>query len=72
MRVFTSITTNYLPKARVLATTLKRTHPDWAFDLVISQPPPELDWSGEPFDRMLTVGDLPIENPTERSRSAPP
>jgi hypothetical protein len=47
----------------VLATTLKRKHPDWAFDLMISQPLPDLDWSAEPFDRVLTVEDLSIENP---------
>ena len=36
MIVFTSITLNYLPKAKILAKTLKQFHPDWQFHLVIS------------------------------------
>lgn len=37
MDVFTSITLNYLPKARILAQSLKKFHPDWTFHLVISE-----------------------------------
>lgn len=37
MDVYTSITLNYLPKARILAQTIKRFHPDWVFHLVISE-----------------------------------
>jgi len=63
MHVFTSITTNYLPKARVLATTLKRHHPDAVFHLVLSDTwPTEIDFSNEPFDRLWRVEDLPIPN----------
>src|SRR5262249_20641383 len=36
MHFFTSITTNYLPKARVLATSVKRFHPKAVFHLVCS------------------------------------
>lgn len=37
MDVFTSITLNYLPKARILAQTLKQFHPDWTFHLFICE-----------------------------------
>lgn len=37
MDVFTSITLNYLPKARILARSLKKFHPDWIFHLVICE-----------------------------------
>ncbi len=37
MDVFTSITLNYLPKARILARSLKQFHPDWIFHLVICE-----------------------------------
>ena len=36
MKIFTSITLNYLPKARILAKTLKSYHPDWSLDLLIN------------------------------------
>ena len=36
MIVFTSITLNYLPKAKILAKTLKQLHSDWQFHLLIS------------------------------------
>lgn len=36
--VYTSIALNYLGKARVLSTTLKRIHPDWKFCIVICEP----------------------------------
>jgi hypothetical protein len=37
MLVFTSVTKSYLPKARVLAKSIKRFHPDWTFVLRSSQ-----------------------------------
>lgn len=36
MDVFTSISINYLPKAKILARSLKKFHPDWKFHLLIS------------------------------------
>jgi hypothetical protein len=63
MQVFTSVAVNYLPKARVLATSLKRFHPEAKFHLVISDAiPEELARDPGPFDRVLHVEDLPIEN----------
>jgi len=35
---FTSITNNYLPKASVLAKTVKKFNPDWIFHIVLSEP----------------------------------
>ena len=62
MHVYTSITTNYLPKARVLATSLKRIHPDAVFHLMLADaPPPEVDL-GQPFDTVLKLHDLGISD----------
>lgn len=59
--VFTSIVTNYIPKARVLANSLKRFHPEIPFVLVLSDAIPEwLDLAAEPFDEILTIEDLGI------------
>lgn len=61
MLVFTSCTNNYIPKARVLATSLKSFHPDWEFCLLLGeQPPAGFDLTREPFDRLLTFDQLPI------------
>ncbi len=61
MHVFTSITNNYLPKARVLATTLKQNHPEAKFHVVLSDHyPSDLDAAQEPFDSIMFVEDLPI------------
>ncbi len=60
MDAFTSITANYLPKARVLARSFKKFHPEAGFHLVLSDKLP--DWYGkdEPFDSVITVEELPI------------
>ena len=64
--VFTSITANYVPKAKVLATSLKKHHPDAKFHLVLSDRiPSTLEINGKPFDSLLTPEDLPI--PTRES-----
>lgn len=61
MLVFTSCTCNYIPKARVLAASLKSFHPDWEFCLLLGEAPPEgFDLEREPFDRLLTFDQLPI------------
>ena len=63
--VFTSIAANYLPKARVLATSLKRVAPHADFYLMLVDAYPEdADWSNEPFDALITVDDLAIPNAT--------
>lgn len=64
MDVFTSITLNYLPKARILASTVKRLHPEWRFHVCISdeRPSADLDTTAEPFDNVIWIEDLPIDN----------
>lgn len=61
MHYFTSITSNYLPKARVLARSVKRHNHDAVFHLVLSDiPPHDFNLDDEPFDSLLTVQDLGI------------
>lgn len=63
MIVFTSVTKSYIPKARVLAKSLKKYHPDWFFILLLSDTPPlHFDLSQEPFDELITIEQLPVEN----------
>ncbi len=63
VQIFTSIATNYLPKARVLARSVKQHHPEATMVLVLTDTKPEaIDWAREPFDRVLTVADLGIPN----------
>ncbi|KAF0811424.1 hypothetical protein IGB42_04123 [Andreprevotia sp. IGB-42] len=58
---FTSITTNYLPKARVLAASVKHHHPDSHFMLLLSDTRPDwLDLDKEPFDSVVTSDQLEI------------
>lgn len=59
MLVYTSITKSYLPKARVLAKSLKCFHPDWTFVLLYSDSlPVDFDLEKEPFDKFLTIEQL--------------
>ena len=61
---FTSISFSYLARARVLAHTLKRHHPDWAFSVCITDREPEgftFDIEKEPFDQVVWADELPIE-----------
>jgi len=65
--VFTSITMTYLAKARVLASSVKRHSPDLTFYLLLAEPAPEwlqsaIEAGDEPFDALLTDGDLDIPN----------
>ena len=69
MIVFTSITLNYLPKAKILAKTLKQFHPDWEFHLLISDRIPSkmatvfTEELNQPhFDKVIWIEELPIEN----------
>jgi len=63
MQVYTSVTMNYVPKARVLAASVKRFHPDATFHLVLSDSIPEdLARDPAPFDHIIHVEDLPVEN----------
>lgn len=61
MLVYTSITKNYLPKARVLATSLKRHNPGWRLCVILCDTPPDgFDLRSEPFDDLLTLDQLGI------------
>ena len=63
MLVYTSITKSYLPKARVLAKSVKKFHPDWTFVLLYSDDfPYGFDLSNEPFDEVLTLEQLGLES----------
>ena len=67
MIVFTSITLNYLPKAKILAKTLKQFHSDWQFHLLISDkiPPDKVnlfntELNQSYFDKVVWIDELPI------------
>ena len=62
--VFSSIAANYLPKARVLARSVQQVAPDAHFVLLlVDEPPPDFDVRSEPFDEVMTLNDLGLENP---------
>ncbi|WP_035691824.1 hypothetical protein [Azospirillum halopraeferens] len=59
IHVFTSIAPNYLPKARVLARSLRRWLPEARIHLaLIDAWPADLDPANEPFDEVHTLADL--------------
>ncbi len=61
--IYTSIIANYIPKARVLAHSVKQRHPEAIFHLFISDAlPAGFDLADEPFDRVWTIEDLGLEN----------
>ena len=65
MHFYTSININYLPKARILAKSVKKFCPNSKFSLVFSDHwPEEIDKKKEPFDEIITVENLgiPVEN----------
>ncbi|MBN1831472.1 MAG: glycosyl transferase [Deltaproteobacteria bacterium] len=63
MHYFTSITANYLPKARVLAKSVKRHNPEAIFHLVLAdQMPDHIHPEREPFDSVIFIQDLGIPN----------
>lgn len=63
MLVFTSCINNYIPKARILASSLKKFHPTWTFCLLLGETPPDDFYlEKEPFDRLLTFEQLHIPN----------
>lgn len=63
IRVYTSATKSYIPKARVLAQSVKKLHPEYHFTLVLSDSKPEsFDLFNEPFDELLLIDDLGIEH----------
>lgn len=63
MLVYTSITKSYLPKARVLAKSVKHFHPNWTFVLLYSDDlPADFDLNQEPFDEVLMIEQLGLPN----------
>lgn len=61
--VYTSVVSNYIPKARVLAHSVKRFHPDVMFHLVLADDPPaHFQLKDEPFDSLIAIADLGLEN----------
>jgi len=63
MLVYTSVTKCYIPKARVLAKSVKKFHPDWEFQLLLSDNlPDDFDLNKEPFDGIVTIDQLGIPN----------
>jgi len=65
MHFFTSISTNYLPKARVLAESIRERCSDFKFTLVVSDDLPDgFDLKKEPFDEVWFIEDLeiPVDN----------
>lgn len=61
VHAYTSFTFSYLNRARVLATSLRRQHPDWVIWAVLTDKPPEgfsFDLKDEAFDRLVTAEDL--------------
>jgi hypothetical protein len=61
MHFLTSITANYLPKARVLAKSVKRHNPEAIFHLVLSDKVPEgFKLDSEPFDSLILIEDLGV------------
>lgn len=63
IHAFTSVTSNYIPKARVLAESVKKLDPSVCFHLLLSDDPPAgFDMAVEPFDELILVESLPIED----------
>lgn len=62
VHAYTSITANYLPKARVLAESIKRTDPEVTFHLILSDNlPVGFELSAEPFDNIIFAEELVTE-----------
>lgn len=65
MHFYTSVNNNYIPKARILAKTVKKHCPDAKFSLVLADEIPEgLDLELEYFDEIVLVEELgiPVNN----------
>lgn len=61
IHVYTSFTFSYLSRARVLAESLRRHHPDWLIWAVITDRAPDgldFDVAQEPFDRVLWTHEM--------------
>lgn len=64
LAVYTSCSNNYLPKARALAESLKKHHPDAALVLCLNDAPAtQVDFAKELFDDVWTPQDLGYDAP---------
>lgn len=64
--IFTSVAANYLAKARVLAGSVKKFHPEFQFHLLLCDAVPAgFSLESEPFDSLIAVGDFGLENPEQ-------
>lgn len=63
IHVFTSAAINYLPKVRMLCSSLKKYHPEFIVHFAVSDEVPEwLDVKNEPFDNIIPLSALGIPN----------
>lgn len=63
IHAYTSITANYLPKARVLAESVKRADPNIQFHLILcDNPPVGFSLASEPFDNLIFTEQLVSDN----------
>lgn len=63
MHIFTSITSNYIPKARVLARSVKEHVPGAIFHLLLCDSvPQDFDLENEDFDHLILLDELDIDN----------
>ncbi|HEY2630659.1 MAG TPA: glycosyl transferase [Usitatibacter sp.] len=63
LHFFTSAAVNYLPKVRTLCRSLRRHHPEAVIHLALADERPEwLDLKDEPFDSVLDVSQLGIDD----------
>lgn len=65
MHFYTSVNINYLPKARILAKSVKENCKDAKFSLIFSDVlPMEIKLENEPFDEIITIEELgiPVKN----------
>lgn len=61
VHVFTSAAFNYIPKARLLFSALRRHHPEWTLHLALGDHLyPEFKLDNEPFDEIMPLAGLEI------------
>lgn len=61
VHAFTSFSYSYIDRARVLAKSLRRQHPDWILWAVLTDKEPpgyQFDWTKEEYDRVVAVETL--------------
>lgn len=72
IHAYTSFSYSYLARARVLAASIRRAHPDWVLWAVMTDCPPpgwQPDWAAEDFDHVIEVTDLFAPQDPERTKA---